>query len=107
MKRIIMLVMALVLLVPVVEEAIYRGVIFRGIANRNPFLGYGVSMLLFAAIHIAGYIGQYDTLTLAICLVQYLPAGLILAWAYEKSGTIWCSILIHMTVNQMGMLLAR
>ena len=96
-----------VLLVPMVEETIYRGVIFRGILNRSKFLAYTASALLFAAIHIAGYVTQYDALTLVVCLAQYLPAGLILAWSYEKSGTIVSPILIHMTVNQIGMLLTR
>lgn len=103
----VMMTVGAVLLVPMVEETIYRGVIFRGIRNRSKFLAYTVSALLFAAIHIAGYIGQYDTMMLVLCLVQYLPAGLALAWAYEKSGTIWCSILIHMTVNLIGMLVVR
>ena len=36
-----------------------------------------------------------------------LPAGFALAWAYRRSGSIFASILIHMSVNQIGMLLMR
>ena len=46
-------------------------------------------------------------ITLLLCFCQYIPAGICLGWAYAKSGTIWCPVLIHMTVNQIGMLFMR
>jgi len=45
--------------------------------------------------------------TIILCFLQYLPAGFALAWCYRRSGSIFASILVHMTVNQMGMLLMR
>jgi membrane protease YdiL (CAAX protease family) len=39
--------------------------------------------------------------------VQYLPAGLALAWAYEKADTIWAPILMHMTINQISITFMR
>lgn len=96
-----------VFLVPVVEETLYRGVLFGGLYNRRPALAYAVSTFVFGAIHIMGYFGAYDALTLLLCFFQYLPAGFFLAWAYVRSDTIWCPILIHMTVNQIGMFAMR
>jgi len=58
-----------------------------------------VSMLVFAIIHIIGYIGQYSALELLMALLQYLPAGLCLAWSYTKADTIFAPILIHAAVN--------
>jgi membrane protease YdiL (CAAX protease family) len=98
---------ATVFLVPVVEETLYRGLIFGGIYRRSPFLAYVVSTILFSAIHIIGYIRLYDPITLLLCFCQYIPAGIVLGWTYAKSGTIWCPVLIHMTVNQIGMLFMR
>jgi membrane protease YdiL (CAAX protease family) len=96
-----------VLLVPVAEECFYRGLIFRNLYDRHPVLAYGVSMVIFSLAHVAGYVLLEDFGTLALCFVQYLPAGFALAYAYRRSGSIFASILIHMTVNQMGMLLMR
>lgn len=96
-----------VLLVPVVEETLYRGLIFRCLYEKNALLGYILSTVLFAFIHVAGYIGFYDGLTLVLCFLQYLPAGIFLAWAYVKADSIWAPILIHITVNQIGILAMR
>ena len=37
-----------------------------------------------------------------MALLQYLPAGLCLAWSYAKSDTIFAPILIHALVNAWG-----
>ena len=96
-----------VFLVPVVEEVIYRGLIFQNLQRKKRLLAYLVSVVVFSLIHIVGYIGSTDWLTLALCFVQYLPAGLILAWSYEKTDTIITPILIHIAINQIGMTALR
>ncbi len=96
-----------VFLVPPVEEILYRGLIFRGLHSRSRFLAYAVSSLVFSAVHVTGYIGFHDPLMLALSLLQYIPAGLCLAWAYEKADTIAAPILLHMTINQIAMMSMR
>ena len=59
------------------------------------------------AAHVLGYVGNADFVTLAVCFVQYVPAGLILAWAYARSGSLWVSILIHTAANFVSMLIMR
>ncbi len=100
-------VFAAVFLVPITEELFYRGLLFQGLHGRNRISAYGISTAVFAAIHVLGYIGQYDWLTLTLCFIQYLPAGLCLAWAYEKSDTIVAPILMHITINQIGVSATR
>ena len=96
-----------VLLVPTAEECLFRGLMFRGLWDKGRFLAYAVSTLCFCAVHVAGYIGTYDLPLLAMCFVQYLPAGLILAWSFEKSGTIFTPILIHSVINAIGIYTMR
>lgn len=96
-----------VILVPVAEECFYRGLIFRNIYDNYPVLAYIVSMVLFSLAHVLGYVLFVDFGTLVLCFFQYLPAGFALAWAYRHSGSIFSSVLIHMSVNQVGMLLMR
>ena len=88
-----------VVLVPPVEECFYRGLIFRNLYGKSRVLGYIASILAFSMIHIIGYIGTYAPLELVMAFLQYLPAGLCLAWAYTKAGTIFAPIFIHAAIN--------
>ena len=92
-----------VLLAPLVEELLFRGVIFTSLRTRSRFWAFAVSMVSFSFIHVMGYIGQYPMLTLILCFVQYLPASFALAWALEYSGSIWTGISIHMIANIIAM----
>ena len=88
-----------VVLVPPFEECLYRGVVFRNLYSRNKWVAYIVSIVLFAIIHILGYIGRYSPLELLLAVLQYLPAGLCLAWSYARSDTIFASIFVHVAIN--------
>ena len=96
-----------VLLVPITEETLYRGLIFGSLYRVHPILGYVFSALIFSLIHVVGYIGIQDWFSLFLSLLQYVPAGLVLGWAYAKSGTIWTPILIHAVINMIGILSMR
>ncbi len=91
-----------VVLVPMVEECLYRGVIFRNLLKKNGWLAYTGSTLAFAMIHVLGFLGAYTPLEVCIALLQYVPAGICLAWAYTKAGTIFAPIVIHALVNAIG-----
>ena len=94
-------------LVPVYEEVLYRGLIFQGLHQKSRALAYCVSVMVFAFIHIMGYVGLYDGLTLLLCFAQYVPAGIILAYAYERTDTVVTPILMHIIINQISLLAMR
>lgn len=96
------LALSTVFLVPLAEEALYRGLIFRKLMDKNVALAIIVSMLVFAAIHVVGYIGSYSPVLLVLCFLQYLPAGYCLCWCYRRTGTIITPILMHTLVNATG-----
>lgn len=96
-----------ILLAPVAEELIYRGLLFGTLHAHNRLAAYALSCIAFSAVHVVGYLGQWDGLTLLLCFIQYIPAGMCLAWAYERSGSIWASILMHIAVNQTSILSLR
>lgn len=95
-------VLGTVLLAPVAEELMYRGLIFGVLYERSKILAYVLSTLLFAMVHVAGYISIYDPKTLLLCLLQYLPAGLCLGAAYAKTGSILAPVLAHIAINQVA-----
>lgn len=94
-------------LAPVSEELLFRGLLFGALHSRSRFAAYLVSTVIFSLMHVIGYIFHYDVLTLALCFLQYLPASLCLAWAYERSGSIVTPILIHIAVNQLSLQFMR
>jgi len=91
-----------ILLVPVAEETLFRGLIFRGLYDRSPVLAYLVSMFSFAAVHVLGYIGHTDPVLIMLSFLQYLPAGYCLCFAYRRGGSIISPILMHMAVNAVA-----
>lgn len=88
-----------VVLVPTAEECIFRGLVFQGLYRRSRLAAYGLSTVLFCLVHICGYFGKNDALTLGLCFLEYIPAGIALAWAYKKADTIFAPILMHSLVN--------
>ena len=96
-----------VILVPVTEETLFRGLLFGTLYKKHPLLGYVVSVVVFAAVHVIGYIGTQDVLSLCVSLIQYIPAGLVLSFVYIKANTLAAPILIHACLNALATLLLR
>lgn len=93
-----------VFLAPVTEEILFRGLLFSGLRSKSRLGAYLVSCLCFAAIHVVGYLGTYSSTQFFLALAQYLPAGLILAFSEEASGTIAVPIVIHMVINAISLM---
>ena len=91
-----------IFIAPIVEEVLFRGVVFGSIRPRSRFWAYAVSVLLFSAYHVAGYAVGSGDLTQLIYILQYVPAAIVLAWVYEHSGCIWTSIFYHMGYNALS-----
>ena len=91
---------ATIFLVPIVEEVLFRGVLFGSVRSRSRGWAYVLSAVAFALYHIWRY-AVLDPRML-IYAVQYLPISIVLAWIYERSGTIWPGVFFHMGINAMS-----
>lgn len=98
---------ATVLLVPMAEELVFRGLIFQAVFNRSRFLAYAISVSAFSVIHLIGYLGSMDLTHIVLSFIQYLPAGIALGWVYQKTDTICTPILMHTLVNLFGIFAVR
>ena len=96
-----------VILVPVAEECLHRGLVFLGLRGKNRVLAYTASILFFAGVHVFSYIGSAEPLILVLCFIQYIPAGFWLAWALEKADSLFAPILIHCAVNAIAVYALR
>lgn len=84
---------------PIVEECIFRGALFGTIRTKSRIIAYIVTILAFAIYHLWGYFVTDYSWKLWVYLLQYVPASLVLCRAYEKSGTVWCPIVLHAIIN--------
>ena len=42
------------------------------------------------------------SLSYFLLMLQYLAPGLVLAWTYDRSGTLWGSVILHAAVNALA-----
>lgn len=85
----------IVLAAPVAEETFFRGFVFGGFRHRYSFLVAALpSALLFGAIHASG-----GSLTVVPPLVLL---GFLLCWVYEKTGSIYSTIPLHVVNNAIA-----
>ena len=92
-----------VLLAPIVEETLVRGLLFGVLRRRSRILAYAVTIVFFAVMHVWQYLLVYDFKAVLLAALQYIPASIALGWTYEKSNTVWAPIFLHMTINAISM----
>ena len=100
----ILTLLILVFLAPFVEETLFRGLVFGGLKEKSRPLAYAVSCALFALVHVWQFAVANRDPAYFLQMVQYLIPGLVLAWAYDHSGTLWASIGLHAGVNALSAL---
>lgn len=93
------MVLIVVVLAPFVEEVLFRGYLFGNIREVSRPAAYLVSCLAFALLHVWQFAAAGRDLAYLLPAVQYVAPGLVLAWTYERSGTLWGSVLVHSIVN--------
>jgi membrane protease YdiL (CAAX protease family) len=88
----------IVIAAPVSEELFFRGFMFAGLRGSMSLLpAAGISAGVWGALHLgAGNIGV---------AIQLAIFGVILAWLYERSGTLWAPVLAHAINNTIAFVL--
>jgi uncharacterized protein len=87
-----------VVVAPVVEEVIFRGVLFRALADRiNLTVGLVLSSAIFALIHIEVVLSQ------PFALVGLFTVGFLLALAYHLTGNLMVAVLGHAVFNAISL----
>jgi membrane protease YdiL (CAAX protease family) len=87
--------LAAVVVVPIAEELLYRGMLFQALRMRlGRWPAIGLSGLVFGLLHAQGTLE--GTLLL---LAAFYPFGMWLAWLFDRRGTLVTSIVCHMAYN--------
>jgi len=83
------------LLVPIAEEVLFRGVLYRWLRQfLRPWIAIPISSALFGLLH-----GD-----IAVAGATFVM-GIVLAWFYERSHSLWPSIVIHAVNNGLKLAL--
>lgn len=93
----------IVFLAPFVEEVLFRGYVFGNLRGKSRAAAYIISCALFAALHVWQFATVDQSLDAFLLMLQYFVPGVVFAWSYEQSGTLWASILSHAFVNALAM----
>lgn len=91
-----------IFMAPVVEEVLFRGVLFGSVRSRSRVGAYALSILLFSLYHVWQSALAAGDATVLLYAVQYLPISFVLAWVYERTGSIWTAIFFHMGFNAIS-----
>jgi membrane protease YdiL (CAAX protease family) len=92
---------AAVLLAPVAEELLFRGLLYRALRRRRSVaVAATVSSVLFAAIHLDVAVTQ------PLALVGLALVGVVLALAYERTGSLVVPVAAHAGYNGTALVLA-
>lgn len=96
-------VVILVVLMPLVEEPLFRGLLFGATRRYSRVLGYVLSTLVFALYCVWQFVYSYGTVDFRYLLLflQYVPMSLALTWCYDNGGSIWSPIALHMVLNAL------
>lgn len=89
--------MLVVGLVPAIcEETFFRGVIMRFLNTwfQKPWVSIVISAIIFATIHLSAY-----------NFVPIVFMGILLAWVYFKTSSLWLNILLHFLFNASQVLI--
>ncbi|MCQ4864316.1 CPBP family intramembrane glutamic endopeptidase [Pseudoflavonifractor phocaeensis] len=89
----------LVVLIPLIEETLFRGLVFGSLRQYSRPLAYVVSVLVYALACVWRYALEIGDPAYLLLFMQYLPMSLALAWCYDNGGSIWSAVALHMTIN--------
>ena len=92
-----------VIIAPILEEILYRGLLFRTFYDFHKKGAHIISAFLFGFAHIYSGLFRGD-LTQIIHIIPYMVMGLAFSYAYEKRGNLYVPILMHMLVNLIATL---
>lgn len=94
---------SLVILPPLVEEALFRGFLYGGLRGKLKFLPSAlITSVLFALPHTLG--NDPGSSLLWIAGVDTFILSLVLVYLREKTGSLWPGIFLHMLKNGLAFL---
>jgi len=91
-------------LAPLLEETVFRGMIFGNLSRISRPGAYIATVLIFSGIHIVGYLDVLSPLEIVISFLQYAPPAFLLCVCYEFCDSLVGSVIMHAAINLVATL---
>ncbi len=79
---------------PIVEETVFRGVLYRWLRS---VVSVRSAMVISAAVFALAH-------AITLLFLPLFGLGILLAWIYERSGSLWPAVLVHALFNLAGII---
>lgn len=100
----IYVILSAVIMAPIVEEVVFRGVLYRKIRNANRYVSaIIISSVTFGLMHVLQSILEMNFIDLPFIIV-YIVLGLFFVKIYEETGKLSNAIWLHLLNNVIGVL---
>ena len=84
---------------PIVEEVLFRGLLFGGLRRYSRPLAWVLTVLVYMLYSVWTFAFSFGEARYLVLGLQYLPMALGLTWCYDRGGSIWSPIALHMVLN--------
>jgi len=88
-------ILIVVILVPIVEEVLFRGLLFGSLRKRSRTTAWIASVVLFAVYSVWTFAVANGDARYLILALRYLPMSVALTWCYDRGGSVWSAALLH------------
>lgn len=101
-RVVISLLLAAVVLAPLTEELIFRGVMLQALLRRGRTVAVVVSAAIFSLIHVVGLDTERLVASAAVVLPPFFILGLFLGWVTLRTGRLGPAIFVHSGYNLLA-----
>lgn len=88
-----------VVLMPLIDEVLFRGLVFGSLRRFSRPLAWAASVLLFMVYSVWTFAVAYGDARYLVLAFQYLPMALTLTWCYDRGGSIWPTVVLHAVID--------
>ncbi len=96
----------ILLLIPVVEETLFRGLIYGSLRGYSRPLGAAVGVVLYALAVVWRYALEWKDPRYLLLTILYLPMSAALTWCYDRGGSVWSCVVLHGLLNGLVLIMA-
>lgn len=89
----VLIFLAGIVIAPLVEEIFFRGFVYTGLREKYGWVAAAlISAALFAVVHLQ-----------PLTMLPIFLMGLIFAYLYERTESIWPAVIMHFSTNTLGL----
>lgn len=96
----------LLILIPLVEETLFRGLLFGQFRGYSRPLAYVITSAFYALAAVWRYALERGDARYLLLSVVYLPLSIACTWCYDNGGSVWATAFLHAGLNGVILFLA-